>query len=140
MRSVGAVLRDLEALELTGDYMSRLYDLTDELEAAPDRATAADPVFQFLEQHPDDDLGNPGPLVHFLEILDDEVFKEALSRSLSRRPVPATVWMLNRLINSLSGNEQTRYIEVMRLLATEPSLDESVRQRAVRYLEFQAKQ
>jgi hypothetical protein len=139
MRAVPAILQELEALDLASDdYMSRLDELAMELEAAPDRSEAIDPVFSFLERHPDADLGAPGPLVHFLETFSGVEYEQSLIRSLSRRPTPTSVWMLNRLINSLRGIDRDKYIEVLRRLASESNSDVATRGRASRYLAHQA--
>jgi hypothetical protein len=137
-RELAAILRDLESVDLAGDdYMSRLYDLAAELEAAPDRSKAIGSVFSFMERHPDADLGTPGPLVHFLELFSGPEYETPLVASLSRQPTPMTVWMLNRLINSLRGSDRERYIEILRSLSSESNPNISVRERASRYLTHQ---
>lgn len=49
-----------------------------------------------------------------------------------------TVWMLNRLINSLPGADREKYLVILRDLSAESNPDAPLRERASRYLAHQA--
>ena len=78
-RRIAEVIRDLQRVNFNDDdYMSRLEDLSSELEFATDRALAMRSVFEFIEQHPMEDLGAPGPLVHSLERLPRREYQDEI--------------------------------------------------------------
>lgn len=64
-----------------------------------------EPVLRFMEQHTEIDFGLPGPLVNFMErsLKKDpdggDLYEEALIASIMRKPVPYTLWMVNRILN-----------------------------------------
>jgi hypothetical protein len=75
---------------------------------------AVEPILQFMENHPDVDLGTPGALVHFSEKFYRHGYEEKLLESLSRKPVPHSIWMLNRLINGTKESAtRQRYVDAM---------------------------
>jgi hypothetical protein len=80
-----------------------------------------EPVLRFMEQHTDIDFGLPGPLVHFMEgsvkteETGSELYEELLTTSVRRKPVPYTVWMVNRILNlPLEPERRNRLIELLR--------------------------
>jgi hypothetical protein len=76
--------------------LEELTELSRELVGEPNIAPI---VFTYLERHHNQDLGSPGPLVHFLE-QSYPVYLNALLASLERRPVWYTLWMTNRILNA----------------------------------------
>ncbi len=113
-----SVLRRLAEFQFTGTYLERLDSLMDELRADADAKDAIDPILHFIEDHPQEDLGAPGPLVHFVEQFYGDGYEELLLRSVKRRPTKLTVWMLNRLANGAgSSHERDRYITTMHEIA-----------------------
>lgn len=60
---------------------------------------AVDPILRFMESHPNWDYGMPGPLVHFMEKFYKAGYEDELLKSIERRPIMHTTWMLNRVIN-----------------------------------------
>jgi|SRR5579859_477035 len=97
---------------------------------------AVEPILQFMEAHANVDFGAPGPLVHFVERFYRHGYEECLQRSLRRRPTPATVWMLNRVLNG-TRSEPTRHelIEVLGSVLAHPRADQASIDLARRFLE-----
>lgn len=56
-------------------------------------------VFDFFERYPNEDLGSPGGLVHFVERSYPE-YKARLLFSLRKAPSLSVVWMTNRILNA----------------------------------------
>src|SRR6516162_9704915 len=100
------VLKSLQAIATANDFVYQTYRLTEKWEAEPDSYKAVDPVLSFLEEHPDVDVGSPGPLVHFVEQFSGEKYEAKLLKSVHRKPTAHTLWMLNRVINSIKDPAQ----------------------------------
>lgn len=93
-------------------------------------------LLRFIEENPKIDFGTPGPLVHFAERFYGKGYEAELLASLSRKPTPHTVWMLNRIINGTKQlGERERLIKVLRDAAHHPSADNEVRALVARFLE-----
>lgn len=135
MRDLAEIVGDLERVQFVGDYMTRLYELSDELEQLPDGRRAIEPVFRFLEVNADKDLGAPGPLVHFIEAVPGH--EEVLLQSLRRTPTALTVWMLNRLVNVRAGEERNMLLGLMRGIAQDASAHRTAREAARDLLQYQ---
>jgi hypothetical protein len=99
------------------------YQLTEELSKLPDGFDAVDRILSFMEDHPNFDFGCPGPLVHFVETFYKKGYEDRLCRSISRRPTPHTVWMLNRLINGSQGSSKSRYVSLLDAVLARSDLD-----------------
>jgi len=99
---------------------------------------AVEPILQFMENHPDADLGSPGALVHFSEKFYGQGYgyEEKLLESISRRPVSQTLWMLNRLINGAKVPAvRQRYVDAMIRAKSHPLVDPYALDRINNYLE-----
>lgn len=91
-------------------------------------------IFQFMEEHPDADFGSPGPIVHTMEKLGG--YEDALVQSLGRKPIPLTVWMVNRILNDdLAPSERERWLDVLRGVAENPNASDEARAEAMDFLE-----
>lgn len=118
------------------EYVSYLYDL---LENSPN----TDPnkffhyAFLFIEKHKDSDLGNPGPLVHFIEKFYPQYIND-LCASIERIPTYYTLWMVNRILN---GNPDTSVKERLRTTLKNslkhPNITEELKDEVNDYLLFQ---
>ena len=128
-------LRSLEAIATADDFVYQAYQLTDKWEAEPDSYKAVDPILLFLEEHPDLDVGSPGPLVHFIEKFFGQKYEAKLLESLRRKPTSHTIWMLNRIINGVTDPKQRRmYVEPMSEAMNHPLADSIAREEASRFL------
>jgi len=119
------------------DVAAELYKLVEPIEKL-DRADEVIPdVFAFMEDHPEVDIGSPGPLVHLVERFYP-TYVDLLMVSLERQPTQSTLWMLNRILNSnLSSEQRERLIMVLRSVNTHPNASSVVKDEAAEYLERQ---
>ena len=93
-------------------------------------------IFRFMEEHPQADFGAPGPIVHAMEELGG--YEEALAESIMRRPIPHTLWMVSRILNSdLAPAERQRWLGELRRVATDPNASADARAEASELLEHQ---
>lgn len=129
-------LRSLQAPEEDDDLPCTLRGLIDLLYNAPDSDKVIPAIFDFLERHPEADCGSPGPLVHFIERYPGK-YESILRDSLERRPVPLTLWMCNRILNSLSSPDSEPYLNLLEKTSLNHSLDENTRSEAASFLRFQ---
>ena len=133
-----ARLATLRPSDSEPEYMQVLYRLVEELGDDADVAVVPH-VFAYFERWTDAHHGNPGPLVHLIEKPEfDVVFAQELLASLRRRPVPHTIWLLNRQINAV--RDPRRRAELMDLLvgiASHPQASDSAREQAADLVKFQ---
>lgn len=135
-RPLSQILDEIQSVDLDrDDYLIRLDGLCNEIAAAEDCAHAIVPILRFMEQHPGEDLGAPGPFVHLLEKLPG--YERELLVSLHRMPTALTVWMLNRIINVSTGDARARHLALMRDIAANASADTGARETAIDLLRHQ---
>lgn len=86
-----------------------------------------EPVFRFIEEHPDIYYGMPGPLTHFLEDRNARfanAFPKGLVDSVVRRPTQATIEMIVRTINGQAGVENKKqYLDILKNTVDHPAVD-----------------
>jgi hypothetical protein len=99
--------------------MERLYALLPELIRVSPRSDAILTILKLIERLSDTpdlgdcQLGTPGPMVHGLEQLPG--YEPQLIESVARFPTPLTVWMVNRIMNTLERND-ARWIRLLDVL------------------------
>ena len=124
--SIDDLVSQLHAFEPTGDgadNVHRLNELMAGFAALPGRERVAPALLALLERHPQADFGAPGPLVDALE----------------RQPTELTAWMANRLLNSrLPREERGVWLKRLTVVTSHPLAAASVRDSAIRFLDFQA--
>ena len=100
MNQINLVISALERFQLEDEdtNICNLYEILEDFKSRPDRELAIDAIYSFLEKHPEELFGSPGPLVHALESTSE--YQNKLSASLRRQPTEATVHMVNRILNS----------------------------------------
>ena len=139
-RSVDELLSDLQAFAPTGDgadNVHRLNELLAGFAALPGCERVAPALLALLERHPQADWGTPGPLVHALE--SQPGYPESLAASLERQPTELTAWMANRLLNSkLPRDDRAVWLKRLTVVTSHPKAAASVRDSAIRFLDFQA--
>lgn len=130
------VFQSLQAIAPSSDFVFQAYQLTDKWAAEPDSFKAVEPILRFLEEHPDVDVGSPGPLVHFVEKFYGDKYETKLLESLRRKPTAHTVWMLNRIINGAKNPDEKRpYVNAMSDAKNHPLADSVAREQASHYLD-----
>ena len=139
-RSVDDLLSALQAFEPDadgGENVHRLNELLEGFGALPGCERVAPALFALMERHPAADFGSPGPLVHALEA--QAGYAELLAASLERQPTELTAWMANRLLNSkLAREDRGAWLKRLTAVASHPLAASSVRESAIRFLDFQA--
>lgn len=133
-KQVKEVLDRLYNLRFESRYLERLEELTDELRQCAEARFAVEPVLRFIEAHPDQDLGAPGPLVHFLEEFYNGGYEQLLLESVARKATALNLWMLNRVINGSEGTEKDSYVNAMRAVAVDERANPELRDLAREFL------
>ena len=96
-----------------------------------------DRIFRFMEEHPDTDYGEPGPIVHFLERQIPSLYEAMLLKSVTNKPTCHTLWMLNRVINSYGAADSESFMQALQEAAVRTDIPEDVRKEAATFLKFQ---
>jgi len=139
-RSVDELLRELQAFAPTPDGADNVHRLNEVLAgfaALPGCERVLPELLALLERHPQADFGTPGPLVHALE--SQAAYTALLAGSLERQPTELTAWMANRLLNSkLPRDEREAWLKRLTAVTSHPKAAASVRDSAIRFLDFQA--
>lgn len=130
MDRVEEIIQELESFRFDEDALSRLEGLMEELRNLDRADRSLAPILRLIESNPDEDIGMPGPLVHFAEEYYRRGYERALLESIGRRPTSYSLWMLNRLINGSSGEERRGYFAVMQRVAQDPELSPEMRNLA----------
>jgi hypothetical protein len=113
-----------------------LEEALDGLAEVPERERLFPAIFRFMEENPEADFGAPGPIVHILEDLGG--YEPALLESVQRMPIPHTLWMINRILNSkLPESERTRWRAVLEKVAHDEATPPHVREEALAFLRHQ---
>ena len=138
--SVDDLLEHLQAFSPTddgADNVHRLNDLLAGFAALPGCERVAPALLGLLERHPQADFGTPGPLVQALE--SQPGYPELLAASLVRQPTELSAWMANRLLNSrLPRDDRAVWLKRLTVVTSHPLAAASVRDSAIRFLDFQA--
>lgn len=122
------------------DSLERIDELTDLLKINSDGYLACEHLIYLLERHPNVEFGTPGEPVHTLEKFRGhyEVF---LYQSLERQPTQMTVWMLNRIINAETIDEQKEeLLNRLRNCLNHPSANDMIKESALTFLKYQTEE
>ena len=129
------IIKRLEAIISSHNLnVDELNGLCSDLEKNKDGFLAAPSLFKVLEVFPEENFGNPGEIVHFLESYYKKGYEEMLIASLRRRATYHTTWMLNRVINGTEGIKKQEYIALMDHIAKTTS-DNDARSEAEEFME-----
>ena len=138
--SVDELLGQLQAFQPAADgadNVHRLSELLGGFASLPGCERVAPALLELIERHPQADFGTPGPLVHALE--SQAGYPELLAASLERQPTELTAWMANRLLNSkLARDHRAAWLKRLTAVTSHPRAAASVRDSAIRFLDFQA--
>lgn len=139
LAAIAADFDDLTAADFEWDEgyatgSKRLWELCEELTSYRDIRLSGPIMFRLMERLTETDLGSPGPLVHKLEDLVG--YEEDLAASVQRQPVPHTLWMVNRILNS-NPTDKERWLAVLRSATTHPHATASARAVAEGFLHQQ---
>ena len=120
--------------------VERLYELTEIGSQLANPKDVFPAIFEFLELNGAAELGQPGPLVHFLEDSFPGGYESLLLKSLDRSPTQYTLSMANRLLNSseITLFLRSRLLDLLQRIASDDGQSDLLREQASDYLEFQA--
>ena len=104
--NIGKLIKRLYDNVFSDNFTEVAYQVTDELIKSTNSFEAVDPIIRLIESNPSIDFGNPGPLVHFLEKFGEKEYDEKLIESIIRTPSGHTLFMLNRIINSIEDDDK----------------------------------
>ncbi|EQB90148.1 hypothetical protein J2Z44_001706 [Clostridium punense] len=121
----------------TSDFLSQSYDILDKLNQYNDLDDTIEPLIKLIESNSDVDFGNPGPLVHYLEELNEEIYLVKLIESIRRNPTEHTLFMFNRTINSLNDYLKEECIGILQSVVESASIPLDLKNIANHYLSFQ---
>ena len=116
--------------------LERLHALCEELRELEDGPSIAPVIFRTIERLDGADLGSPGSLVHTLESWRGK-YEHLLADSIRRKPLPLTVWMVNRILNSDPSDVAT-WLSLLHTVERHPMASSTARADAKRCLQFQA--
>ena len=135
MASIGQDLESLSASDFdTPKGLIALERICARLESEPSPQIHFSHVFSFMERMSEVELGVPGPLVHALEALGG--YEASLFESVARKPTAYTIWMLNRILNSLRAEADRRlYLTAIEASLVHPAASASAREAAALFLE-----
>lgn len=85
-------------------------------------------ILELIENNPNIYFGNPGPIVHFMELYYKKGYEDLLLESVKKHPTIQTIWMLNRIINDPELKEKEKYIDSLKLLLFKEDVDISIKQ------------
>lgn len=132
---IAQLLEKLEEAAWGEHFVSIAYDAMDTIKESENAFLFVEPIIEFMENHPQADLGCPGPLAHFVEKFYRKGYEEILVRSLNKRPTQLTVFLLNRIINDMGNPDRESYIELMKRIACREDVESDAREAAVFFIE-----
>jgi hypothetical protein len=128
------------------DGLERLYRLTNELLEIDEPEKIKTMLFLAIERlsnsseiDPRYDIGTPGSFVHTLEKFPN--YSRQLIESIKRYPTPLTVLMINRILNSITAEEEKRlWLNLLQETINHPQATSYVKEEAQHFIDFQIEQ
>lgn len=119
--------KDTEVLQQISEYehpdsedLSVLESLVEQARNMDDPFSSVAEFLRLLERHPAEDLGMPGPVVHFVETFFGRGYEPLLLQSTRRCATPLTVWMLHRVSNGCSTESEAQvYLKELERIGAE---------------------
>ncbi len=128
--------RLLESLEPKLSHVPDLYDLLEPIREATDIRPTYDSIFRFIERYPDADLGNPGPLIHFIEKSYPDYVPHLLA-SLNTYPTYYSVMLLHRILHlDLPTPERQSYLSILKQLSKSETINQDASAIAREFYDF----
>lgn len=111
------------------DFFDVAYDAVDRMGETDNPFDFVEPILSLMEEFPEADFGNPGPLTHFVERFYKNGYEECLHQSILRKPTLHTVWMINRIINDPKLVNKASYIDLLDEIRNRATVDEVIKDR-----------
>ena len=115
------------------DFIGIAYEVIDKIKETENPFKYVEPFLRLMEENPDADFGLPGPLVHFMESYNG--YEDLLLQSVNRKPTIFTVWLVKRVINDPKLENRDRYIDVLKKILNNDTVNKEVKQEVLRYLQ-----
>jgi len=115
------------------DFIGIAYEVIDKIKETENPFKYVEPFLRLMEENPDADFGLPGPLVHFMESFNG--YEDLLLQSVNRKPTIFTVWLVKRVINDHKLENRDRYIDVLKKILNNDTVNKDVKQEVLRYLQ-----
>jgi hypothetical protein len=143
-RTFDQILAELAALKAEDfnedkptDGIQKLYELSVDIEALPQRERCVPAIFAFFERLLNAHLGIPGSLVHVLETMRGH-YEQELVESIKRQPTDSTVSMAIGIFNGSRDAEQKQfYLDLIRFAMGHPLVSEAAFYAAQNFIEYQ---
>ncbi|MBI6871343.1 hypothetical protein [Clostridium aciditolerans] len=119
------------------NFINQSYNIVEKLSQYKNLDDTIEPIIKLIELNPDIDFGNPGPLVHYLEGLDEEEYAIKLIESLKRNPTEQTLFMFNRMINGVDDYMKEEYLHLLESINDSLDISENIKSVVQDYLSFQ---
>ena len=137
---------DFNLNNLGADGLKRLYHLTNELLEIDEPEKIKKMLFLAIERlsnsneiDPRYDIGTPGSFVHTLEKLPN--YSKQLIESIKRYPTPLTVLMINRILNTITAEEEKQFwLNLLQETINHSLATSFVKEEAQHFIDFQMKQ
>ncbi len=129
------LLKQLESLVGSDDFEFSSEEIVEKLKEEGAGIEIVGKLLAIMENHPLDDFGMPGAMVHFIEGFYPGYLPELMA-SVRRAPAMHTVWMVNRCING--KYEKEALLSVLKSVADNDSVDKAIRDSAKDFLDYQA--
>lgn len=134
--AIPALLEQIEGAIGKDSFEPVAEEATDQISSLQDSFEAVELILRMMERHEGADFGMPGPLVHFVEGYFRRGYERLLTESVRRRPTPHTLWMMNRLINGVSGQEKAQYVRELESIVADEENAGPIRNLAREFLEL----
>lgn len=128
------VIETLRKAVFEDDFIDIAYDAVDRIKESENPFDFVEPILQLMEEYPEADFGQPGPLTHFAEMFYKNGYEELLYQSVSRKPTLHTVWMMNRIMNNSNFVNKASYIDLLNEVINRSAVDEAIKDRITDFL------
>lgn len=111
------------------DFINIAYDVVDSIKESETPFYFVEPILQLMEEFPEADFGQPGPLTHFVEMFYKNGYEELLYQSVKRKPTLHTIWMINRIINDPKLVNKESYLDLLNEIRNRNNVDKDIKDR-----------
>lgn len=133
------IVRELAKIADEAELDQLSYLLVQRCEQSKVGVNAIEPILRFMENHPDWDYGMPGPFVHVMENFYNAGYEDELLKSIERKPIMHTIWMLNRVINGESNETRKQsFLDALASITGNSLADPEVVELAEEFLAMHA--
>ncbi len=121
------ILKKLENYIDKDEFLSIAYEAENAMLSSEKPVEYVKLILDFIEKHPSSFLGEPGPLVHFVEKFSEQGYEELLIESVKRRPVFYNIWMMNRAINDPNDKRHSQYMDIFKSILEKNSVPDETK-------------